>query len=180
VSEYRRLKCIEGSKFERLFAKEFQQRSNKHTVLTPCITKNDQINFGDFKELIECKYDMRMANTGNLFIECYEKQPGAIGYVKSGILAKSKAEYYVQGNFSCIYVFLKVILQEYVSKFPMPEEFKNTERWRFGKTEENNTAYGFILPIKEAEELAPIIWEIDTTQQLLDVTKRLKEKYENN
>jgi hypothetical protein len=99
-----------GQKFQKhchLVVEEFAGKPVKTYT-----TKEEQYNIGENDANIEIKNDNEWKNTGNLYIEVAEKQRERSGaYYPSGIYRNDKSIYYLIGDTSVAWLFLKKDLQ---------------------------------------------------------------------
>jgi hypothetical protein len=101
-----------------------------------------QLNKGENKAKMEIKFDDKLADTGNLWIEVAEKSnPKNLAYVDSGILRDCNE--YVIGNYDIVYRLPVSILRLMMEK-------------RKYEIRENRlkTSRGFLLPAREAARIA--------------------------
>lgn len=102
-------------------------------------TKEGQYT-GETEVGLEIKYDMQLADTGNIYIEYQEKaSPEDKEYYNSGILKQDNTKYWLIGNKQEHYFIAKSELLKY---------YKN--KTRDVKTE---TSKGFLIPRKEAKQI---------------------------
>lgn len=105
-------------------------------------SKRYQFERGENSGGIEIKHDERLAETGNLYIECAEKShPGNARYVPSGIYRMDNSWLYAIGNYRVVYVFLTRHLRWIHARARYAE--KQTE-----------TSKGFLLPQTAAKKYA--------------------------
>jgi hypothetical protein len=77
-----------------------------------CLTKTDQLAYGDTFFGLEIKYDKQFAKTGNLCIEVAEKTHASNArYVEAGILCESCAWLYGIGNELEFFIFSRRTLR---------------------------------------------------------------------
>jgi len=105
-------------------------------VIVTYISRKYQFTEGENKAGLEIKFDERLEETGNLYIEIAEKSnPDNENYVSSGIYRKDNSWLWAIGNYQFIYIFSKKYLKLlYVSK--RYQEVENKTK----------TSRGFLLP----------------------------------
>lgn len=105
-----------------------------------------QIQFGESASGIEVKYDRRMAETGNIYIETHEKtRPENPEFVKSGIYREDGTWAWLIGDYEKAFLFAKnqlIHLHQQTQFYEM----------RHIKEVENPTSKGILLPAKVAIE----------------------------
>lgn len=97
---------------------------------------------GENKQGIEIKFDDRMNDTGNIYIETAEKSnPANLEYIDSGIFRDDNSWLYIIGNYSILYIFGKITLKN---------------MYQSGKyiRKEIPTSRGFLVAINEAKKYA--------------------------
>ena len=103
-------------------------------------SKNYQNKIGENRQGFEIKFDNKMLDTGNIYIEVKEKaDPNNQNYVYSGIYRNDNTWLYLIGNYQTVYIFGKGHLKL----------MYETNRYREVKTE---TSIGFLLPISDANK----------------------------
>jgi len=109
----------------------------------PVITytsKEYQYTFGENKAGIEIKFDNRLKETGNLYIEISEKtNKDNLEFIPSGIFREDNSWLYVIGDFQFIYIFGKKFLKQ----------LHFLKRYREVEIE---TSRGYLLPKDDAEK----------------------------
>jgi hypothetical protein len=101
-----------------------------------------QFEHGENSAGIEIKFDDRLKETGNLYIEVAEKShPGNAHFIASGIYRMDNGWLYAIGNYKVVYVFLTRHL-----------------RWMYERGQltkkETSTSQGFLLPERLARKYA--------------------------
>lgn len=99
---------------------------------------------------IEIKRDMRLLETGNLYIEYSEKHdPRSSQWVPSGILKNDNSRFFLLGDFGQFYVlrkaYLQALYQDLMVSRPVPPGVRLVRAGR-------NTSLGFVIPSALAEE----------------------------
>lgn len=130
-------------------AKEYQDfvcewvAKNHGIVMTVFSSKKYQYNIGESLQGVEIKYDMRYAETGNIYIETGEKANPRNGeYYKSGIFRNDNTWLYFIGNYKELFVFSKKQLQTI---------YKKKKYYRLIENNNTMTSCGFLLNKEKAE-----------------------------
>lgn len=103
-------------------------------------SKKFQNAVGENKQGFEIKFDNRMIETGNIYIEVKEKaHPDNANYVDSGIFRNDNTWLYLIGNYTTVYIFGKSLLKL---------------MYKSGKYKEVqiSTSIGFLLPVEVADK----------------------------
>ena len=101
-----------------------------------------QYNFGESRQGIEIKLDMRMSDTGNISIEVAEKSRASIEHwTPSGIMRDDNTWLYIQGNYNTIYIFGKKFLRQLYEA-----RYINSVR------DAKSTLRAFLMPRTEADK----------------------------
>ena len=112
-------------------------------------SKDYQYRKGESLSRVEIKYDMRIQDTGNLYIEFSEKSnPRNDNYVKSGILRNDNSWFWIQGNYKYIFLFSK---KKLIKIYKSRKRYKN--RFRQVKIK---TSKGILIKLEDAKELSII------------------------
>ncbi len=99
-----------------------------------------QFSHGESVQRYEIKLDRRCTETGRLSIEIAEKTSSEADWVQSGIYAGNSL-FYVQGNYSCFWLFMtKFLVKLHKAKNKDYEE------------KEETTIKAFYLPLKDADK----------------------------
>lgn len=103
-----------------------------------------QLKYGENKQGIEIKLDLRMTSTGNVSIEVAEKSRADMpNWTNSGIMRNDNSWLYIQGNYDTVFIFdKKLLLRLYHGRY-------KSKVW-----EPKKTIRTFLLPICEAEKYA--------------------------
>jgi len=142
--EYYDKMLIEGQEYQDFVADELYKRG---ISLGTYASKKWQIEHGENRAGVEIKYDMKVSETGNLWIETKEKShPDRPNYVASGIYRDDNSWLYCIGDYNVIYVMPKTILRI------MFEQRKYRELENGSKT-----SMGFLLPKDKAQMYAAIV-----------------------
>lgn len=103
-------------------------------------SKKFQNTIGENKQGFEIKFDNKMIDTGNIYIEVKEKSnPDNANYVDSGIYRNDNTWLYLIGNYTTVYIFGKSLLKlMYESK-----KYKEVQ---------TSTSIGFLLKKEDADK----------------------------
>ena len=113
-------------------------------VVSNYSSKYYQYKFGESRQGVEIKMDLRMTETKNVSIEVAEKSRADIeNWTPSGIMRKDNTWLYVQGNYEKIFIFGKVILQGIY-------RYRYADKVRTPKP----TIQTFLLPFEQANKYA--------------------------
>jgi hypothetical protein len=105
-------------------------------------SKKYQYNKGENLQGFEIKFDDKMNDTNNIYIEVAEKSKAEnINYISSGIYRNDNTWLYIIGNYKIIYIFSKNILKM----------LHESNRYRYIQTK---TSQGFLIPDDEAVKFA--------------------------
>lgn len=105
-------------------------------------SKAYQTKYGESLNGIEIKYDKKLQDTGNIYIEVESRSPYYTNqWTPSGIMCKDKSWLYLIGDYNEIFIFGKKTLKRYV----------NSGKFKYTETE---TSKGWLIPRQTAVELA--------------------------
>jgi hypothetical protein len=136
-SEYYESKLKSGEQYQDFVHELFIQYLR--IELTFYTTKLDQYKIGENEQGIEIKFDDRLKETGNLYIEYAEKShPSKTEYFPSGISRDDNSWLYVIGNYEDVFIFGKRQL------YGVKDAFKHVV---------TPTSKGYLIPKKEALKL---------------------------
>ena len=108
-------------------------------------SKKYQFEVGENKAGIEIKFDDRMKETGNIYIEVAEKRNARNqDFYPSGIYRCDNTWLYVLGDYSVIFIFQKTILQKVYER--------GTYIKAGGRKIEIPTSIGYVIPVDYAEK----------------------------
>jgi len=139
---YYRFKQIEGSRYEEFIIQKLEYLFG--FVLHLREGEKAQLR-GETDEGFEIKYDGRMKDTGNVYIELEEKSnPDNFNYVESGIYRNDNTKFYLIGDYKECFVFGKKALQELDRENPS----------FIIRPKPTGTSIGFLIPVKYAKKLA--------------------------
>jgi len=89
--------------------------SKRGLILQMFTSKQYQISHGESHGKIEVKYDRRMSETKNLYIELFEKSnPANKDFIASGINREDNTIIWAQGDYDTIYIFCKKGLKKLI------------------------------------------------------------------
>lgn len=100
---------------------------------------------------IEIKHDMRLAETGNIYIEYQERLKNSMGWVNSGVLKEDNTIYWIIGSPEEYYLFKKDDLLE-LYQTVIASNVK-VQGCRLVAEKANQTSKGFIISRKKAKEI---------------------------
>jgi hypothetical protein len=110
-------------------------------------SKKYQYEVGENKNGFEIKFDDKIKNTGNIYIEVSEKSDAKNKeYISSGIYRNDNTWLYIIGDYKKIYIF---------SKKQLRKIYENSKKETFRKVI-TPTSKGFLIPAKYAEETLAI------------------------
>jgi hypothetical protein len=124
-------------------------------VVSNYSSKYYQFNFGESRQGVEIKMDLRMTETHNVSVEVAEKSRADIeNWTPSGIMRQDNTWLYVQGNYEKIFIFGKKLLQgiykaRYLEKVWTPKPTIQTFLFPF---EEANKYALKIIDVKNDED----------------------------
>jgi len=103
-----------------------------------------QLDTGESRNGVEVKHDEMFADTGNLWIECFEKShPDIQDYTASGIFRDDNSWLYAIGNYDVLFIFSKKLLQGLDGSGRYPRRENKTK-----------TSVGYLLPSYSAYKYA--------------------------
>lgn len=141
MTDYYSAKLQAGLEYQDFISDELRMRG---IYLGAYSSQKYQYEKGESASGIEIKYDMRVAETGNLYIEVAEKSnENVIGWTSSGIFRKDNTKFYLIGDRLQAFLFSKHQLQD------VYHDTKNYDR-RGIKLKETKTSKGFIYPVHSA------------------------------
>ena len=114
-------------------------------------SKRYQFDRGESVQMAEIKLDNRFLETGRLSIEIGERTAVGKLWVASGIYRSDNTVFYIQGNWSRIYLFDKRVLQRYHAN-ELGGHYEESPR-------ENPTVRKFYMQLQMADELC--IFRVD-------------------
>lgn len=106
-------------------------------VITNYKSYEYQCKVGENRTGIEIKYDKKMADTGNIYLEVAERHDPEGQFVPSGILRNDNSLFYVIGDRHRTYMFIKKYLKAIYKRF---------------KRVQTETSIGYLMPVRYVEE----------------------------
>ena len=147
MNEYYKGKLKQGLEYQDFI---FEKLYYKGIATISYASKKYQVEKGENKAGFEIKFDDRLKETGNLYIEVAEKSDaGNREFIPSGIYRSDNTWLYIIGDYSKVYIFAKNQLQK-VYRSKKYEEFGG----RY--IDSVPTSRGFTIPAKYAEEVLAI------------------------
>lgn len=114
-------------------------------VLNCYSSRKYNIEKGESVARIEIKQDKKIKETGNIYIETYERQKSNKGnYIESGILRNDNTVFYIIGDYDRLFMFSKKQIQTIIK----------TGNFKEVKTE---TSMGYLIPISYIEKHSSLI-----------------------
>lgn len=142
-SEYYAQKLEDGLKYQDFVLRALHRRG---IILQPLCSVESQKRAENLLGM-EIKCDMRLEETGNVYIETHEKsKPDRPFFVLSGILKEDNSWLYAIGNYVIFYIFSKKQL------IAVYRKILAGSKWNGVTTKELLTSKGFIIPATLAEE----------------------------
>lgn len=121
-------------------------------VVSLYTSKKYQMGKGEGRSAIEIKYDGRMAETGNVYIETAEKSdPKNMEYEPSGIYRDDNTLFYIIGDYSRVFMFSKKQLKQVEHRY---------------KRVNKKTSRGFLIPVENAESIAAVVVNTNAEEHL--------------
>ena len=145
-------KLKEGNEYENFVVNILKKHDIKLTLTT---TFEDQINIGETLEGYEIKFDDKLKETGNLYIETEERTNKEKQYVPSGIFRDDNTIKYVIGNYDIIFIFNKTILKDLYKIKKILENHRETSK-------------GFLLSRSEGFGYCDTVIEINVNNKKMD------------
>ena len=105
-------------------------------------SRHYQYNYGESLAGVEIKYDKKMATTGNLYIELYERHNNTQNFVASGINRDDNTIFWCIGDYETAYIFVKSQLKYLCDNFKQ-NSFKIVE---------TETSKGVLIPVSYFEK----------------------------
>jgi hypothetical protein len=125
-------------------------------ILVPHVSKELQ-HKGENTIGFEIKNDKKFKESGNLYIEFKEKaDPQNIHFPNSGILRTDNTWLWIIGDYHKFFILAK---KDLIIAFNKLDKYGNFVYRRVGNN--TKTSEGFLLPEKDAQELALKIWSIN-------------------
>jgi len=137
MTEYYKKKLEEGKGYQDFVQEELYKCG---ISIVSYSSKEYQHLHGENLAGIEIKYDQKMKETNNIYIEIAEKaHPQNIDFIPSGIYANPKTWLYLIGDRREIFIFAKIFLVLW-------------HRKKIFKEVQIDTSKGFLIPVKQARE----------------------------
>lgn len=112
---------------------------------------------------IEIKCDMKMATTGNIFVEVVERNLRNPTWVPSGIYRTDNSWLFLIGDYAQAFIFSKKLLQLHIE----------SHNWQRKSNRETNTGQGVLIPVVECIELADRYLVFPKAETAADILKEL-------
>lgn len=146
-TDYFKEKLQAGHEFEVWVEQEF----NKENIEIGSFLDEEGQYSGENKFGIEIKHDMKLAETGNIYIEYQERLENSKKWVNSGVLKEDNTSYWIIGSPKEYYIFKKGDLVNLYTAIIVPN--KKVQGCKLVAEKENQTSKGFIMDRKKAKEL---------------------------
>jgi len=151
-AEYRKQKMKEGLEFQ-----DFAIKLCFNTiglVIVQYVSPKCQMEHGESRNGVEIKYDSRIQETGNVFIEIGEKAgPRGGSHAPSGIYRNDNTWLYLVGNYDIVFIFalttLKLLHKRSINGNTCYREVPSG----------TETSWGFLLPVDEAKKFAAYVFD---------------------
>lgn len=112
-------------------------------------SKKYQYKKGESANGFEIKFDDKYKETGNLYIELFEKtNPNNVEYIESGINRNDNTVFYIIGDYDAVFLFSKTMLNLIKNNYKIVEN-------------KTKTSKGFLLPNRDAIKFSINIIEIN-------------------
>lgn len=115
-----------------------------------CIVRYGTLEYqrvGENRAGLEIKLDRKFRQTGNLFIETYERYNSTVDFKPAGCLSPDNSWWYAIGDYEGFYLFGKQMLARM-------NDHKNGNGGLHYKHVETETSKGFLLPVSDAGKYA--------------------------
>lgn len=143
MTEYYKEKLEAGLEYQDFIADELR-KADPCIILCAYSSRKYQNEKGESASGIEIKHDMRLKDTGNLYIEVAEKSnPNLQNYTPSGIYRKDNTFLYLIGDKEQAFMFSKAQLK-------LVYEDKNAWKSRGIVERKTPTSIGFTFPVEKA------------------------------
>lgn len=154
MSDYYRQKLDIGQEYQDFIADQFWNM--RHWPIQNYTSQRYQLMNGENPQGVEIKYDARMNETGNLYIEISECNEPGRPHIHSGIYAGHSICYLI-GDYQRAFLFYTKTLQD-IHKQDIYDVF----------TIDRTTSRGFLLPIKDVRKNNWMIEEIVFSKEVND------------
>jgi hypothetical protein len=141
---YKEKQDIDGREFQDLVAQTMLEQLG--IPLQIYTSQAYQFKNGESRQGFEIKFDKKLSQTGNLYIETMETDNTGLVWIPSGVYRDDNSWAYIQGNFDVLYIFDKKMLKRYCEV--------NQAKWL---TCNKGTSRGLLLPQDRASRMAMVI-----------------------
>lgn len=145
MTEYYKQKLEVGVEYQDFICDKLRTM-NPARIIMPYSSKKYQFSHGESASGYEIKYDGRMADTGNIYIEVAERSSARVKkWTDSGIMREDNSVYYLIGDYNKAYIFSKHQLRHLLSD-------REGDIERVGiKKKTIATSVGYIIPCEFIE-----------------------------
>ena len=143
MTDYYREKLEAGLEYQDFVADQLR-KADPCIILGAYSSRKWQNDHGESASGIEIKHDMKLKETGNLYIEVAEKfRPDMPEYTLSGIMRADNTWLYLIGDYEQAFLF---------SKHQLKAVYYNRKQWpaRGIRERQTPTSIGFTYPIRSA------------------------------
>lgn len=141
MTEYYKDKLEQGLKYQDFVCDQLRKMTPAKIIMPYC-SRDYQWQGGESASGYEIKFDGRMSETGNVYIEIAEKSdPNIDGWTESGIYRDDNTVYYLIGDYDKAYIFSKYQLKRLLSDRTEEELARKGIR-----RVQINTSQGFLIP----------------------------------
>lgn len=146
MTEYYKKKLEEGLRYQDFICDQFRMMTPARIIMPYC-SREYQYKHGESASGYEIKYDGRMADTCNVYIEVAEKSSAAVkSWTYSGVMRNDNAVYYLIGDYKKAYIFSKHQLKHLLS-------MDSSELTKRGiKRKMIPTSIGYVIPCEYIEQ----------------------------
>ena len=145
MTEYYKEKLEAGLEYQDFVADQLR-KADPCIILSAYSSRKYQNERGESASGIEIKHDMRMKDTGNLYIEVAEKSNAALpDYTSSGIMRNDNTWLYLIGDYEQAFLFSKNQLK---AIYADEQHYKSRGIYK----KQTETSIGFVLPIGYAKK----------------------------
>lgn len=148
-------RLVKGQKYQGFVAQLLLKLKN--IVLTNLQSKYYQGTVGENMQGFEIKFDNKMADTGNVFIEIQQRYSSDEEYWDSSLKRDDNAWMYCIGNYNVVFFFTKKILRKYLKEVN-PAIKENSEK----------TGKGFLLTREQCLEMSEFYLENKRGEHYVD------------
>lgn len=137
MNEYYSGKLMQGEEYQD-FITDYLRKMTPCIIMMNYASRKYQYEHGESANGIEVKYDGKLQETGNLYIEFAEKSdPYLQNYTPSGIMRDDNSWLYLIGDYEQAFIFSKKHLQE------LYEDYRNNKQSL--EIRMKDTSQGFLL-----------------------------------